>query len=59
MEADPRTKEVHELLVEISRMVGRERFERGRKLLGELVVILGESDPEVTRVRTLLDFLGG
>ena len=59
MEADPRTKEVHELLGEISRLIGRERFERGRELLDDLVGILGESDPEVTRVRTLLDFLEG
>ncbi|MDE0036044.1 MAG: AAA family ATPase [Gammaproteobacteria bacterium] len=59
MEADPRTKKVHELLGEISRTIGRERFEQGRELLEELVAILGESDPEVTRVRTLLDFLEG
>ena len=59
MDADPRTKEVHELLGKISRVVGRERFERGRELLADLIEVLGESDPEVTRIRTLLDFLEG
>lgn len=59
MEADPRTERVHELLGEISRVVGRERFKRGRELLTELIEILGENDPEVTRIRTLLDFLEG
>ena len=59
MEADPRTEEVHELLGEISRVIGRERFERGRELLAKLIGMIGEHDPEVTRVRTLLDFLEG
>lgn len=59
MEADPRTEEVHQLLGEISWVIGRERFVRGRELLANLIGMIGEDDPEVTRVRTLLDFLEG
>ena len=59
MEVDPRTEEVHELLGEISRVIGYERFVRGRELLAKLIGMIGEDDPEVTRVRTLLHFLEG
>ena len=59
MDADPRAREVQKLLTEISRAIGRERFDQGRELLGKLIESIGEDDPEVTRVRTLLDFLEG
>ena len=59
MEADPRTKVVHELLGEISHVLGQQQFDRGRELLRKLVEQLGEADPEVTRLQTLLDFMGG
>ncbi len=59
METDSRTKEVHELLNEISRVISTQNFDRARELLGNLVEQLGEADPEVTRTRTLLDFLEG
>jgi predicted ATP-binding protein involved in virulence len=59
MEADPRTQGVQRLLGEISEVIGRQHFERGRELLAELVDEVGESDPEVTRLRTLLDFMEG
>lgn len=59
MAADPRAKEVAELLSKISRVIGREEFDRARELLSELVDRLGEDDPEVTRLRTLLDFVEG
>ena len=48
-----------ELLSEISREVGKQRYESARVLLAQLVDRLGEDDPEVTRIRTLLDFLAG
>ena len=41
------------------RKSGRQRFEKARVLLARLVERLGEDDPEVTRVRTLLDFMEG
>ncbi len=59
MEADPRTKEVQQILTEISQAIGGQQFDRGRELLGRLVEQLGEADPEVTRLRTLLDFVEG
>lgn len=59
MEADPRAKEVQDLLAEVSTTIGRQDFTRGRELLGKLVDRLGENDPEVTRIRTLLDFVEG
>ena len=59
MEADPRTKDVWKLLREISEQIGRQKFDRSRELLDTLVDRLGEGDPEVTRLRTLLDFLDG
>lgn len=59
MDADPRTQEVNELLSQISQDVGKQRYESARGLLVKLVGQLGEDDPEVTRIRTLLDFMEG
>ena len=59
MDAPPRTTEVEELLTKVSREVGKQRYEDARGLLAQLVSRLGESDPEVTRMRTLLDFMEG
>ena len=59
MDADPRTQEVEALLSEVSQAVGRQRYEHARGLLTQLVDRLGENDPEVTRIRTLLDFMEG
>ena len=59
MSADPRTQDVKELLSEISQEVGKQRYESARGLLNQLVGRLGEDDPEVTRIRTLLDFIEG
>ena len=43
----------------MSREVGKQRYGNARGLLIQLVARLGENDPEVTRVRTLLDFMEG
>jgi hypothetical protein len=59
MEADPRTQEIKELLSRISAEIGELQFARARLSLATLVERLGEDDPEVTRVRTLLDFMEG
>jgi hypothetical protein len=59
MEAGPRTEAVQELLARLSRAIGDEEYENARTLLNELVTKIGEDDPEVTRVRTLLDFMDG
>ena len=59
MDSAPRAKEVSAVLTNISRAIGRQKFEDARELLARLVAVLGESDPEVTRTRTLLDFVEG
>lgn len=59
MGADPRTKKVKGLLLEISQVIGKQQFDLARDLLAQLVDRLGDADPEVTRLRTLLDFMEG
>ena len=59
MEAEPRTENVQKLLVAVSNDVGKQRYDDARESLAQLVGILGEGDPEVTRVATLLAFLEG
>ena len=59
MGSDPRAKEVRELLSEVSQVIARQQFDRARDLLSALVERLGDGDPEVTRLRTLLDFVEG
>ena len=59
MDADSRTQKVTRLLAELSQEIGAQRFDGARALLTRLVEHLGEADPEVTRLQTLLDFLEG
>ena len=54
-----RTQKVAALLSQLSREVAKQRYERARELLAELVTRLGENDPEVTRIRTFIDFMEG
>ena len=59
MDVDPRAAEVEELLSKISQEIGKLRFNGARELLVKLVDHLGDNDPEVTRIATLLDFMEG
>ena len=59
MDAPPRTAEVEDLLTKVSQEVGKQRLEQARGLLAQLVDRLGENDPDVTRITTLLDFVEG
>ncbi len=59
MEAGPRTEEVQDLLSRLSRAIGDEDYKTARELLGELAAHVGENDPEVTRAKTLLEFMEG
>ena len=59
MDADPRATEVKELLSEVSEVIGNEQFDQARDLIDQLVEHLGGKDPEVTRLRTLLEFMEG
>ena len=58
MDTTPRTAEVHALLDKITQDIGLDRYDRAKEHLADLVLKVGESDAEVIRVRTLLDFLG-
>ncbi len=57
MDTDPRAIEIEDLLSNISQEIGKKRYDSARSRLGNLIAYLGENDPEVTRIRTLLDFL--
>ena len=59
MDVDPRTSEVRELLSMVSQVIGKEQFNQARGLIDQLAVRLGDDDPEVTRLRTLLEFMEG
>ncbi len=59
MGTDPRTRDVKALLSKISWTIGDDHYDDARVLLAELSRQLGENDPEVTRVRTLLEFMAG
>lgn len=59
MDTDPRAQEVEALLSQVSQDVGKQRYEKARGSLAQLVDRLGEDDPEVTRIRTLIDFMEG
>ena len=59
MDTRPRSREVADLLSRVSQTFGQQHFDRVRELLEQLAGILGENDPEVTRLRTMLSFLEG
>jgi len=58
MDARPRTEVVQALLSEISVAVGNKNLGRAKEVLVKLITQVGESDPEVIRNRTLLEFMG-
>ncbi|MBF0214723.1 MAG: AAA family ATPase [Magnetococcales bacterium] len=59
MDTNPRTDVTAQLLSQISREIGQNQFDVARKSLSALIEHLGENDPEITRMRTLLDFMEG
>ncbi|GIK80926.1 MAG: ATP-binding protein [Alphaproteobacteria bacterium] len=59
MEAGPRTETVQDLLARLSRAIGETKYDNARALLAELIAQVGEDDPEVARVKTLLEFMEG
>jgi hypothetical protein len=46
-------------LSEISEVIGKEKFDDARKLIAELATKIGEDDPEITGLNTLMVFLEG
>lgn len=61
MDVAARPKAIEEKLQEIAQLSHPETLGQARKALSELAekLELGENDPEITRLRTLLDFMGG
>jgi predicted ATP-binding protein involved in virulence len=57
MEVGPRTEVVQTLLSDISKAVEGKNYGDARKLVAKLIEQVGENDPEVTRTRTLLEFM--
>ena len=59
MDTERRTETVNDLLSKISRVISAHQYDHARASLTELEGQLGNDDPEVTRIRTLLDFMTG
>ena len=61
MDADPRDPEISRLHAEVSRAIGEQDLTKARAALQKLVgrMELGENDPDVARLRILVDFIEG
>ena len=59
MDTPSRTEEVSDLLDRISEELSDSRFDRVSESLQSLIEILGEDDPEVTRIQIYLDLVEG
>ena len=59
MEAEPRNREVSDMLSRVSQLIDSERFREARELLGKLNERVGSNDPDVTGLGTLIDFVEG
>jgi len=46
-------------LDEISEIIGLEKYDDAHKLIAELAIKIGEDEPEITRLTTLMHFLEG
>lgn len=58
MDAKPRSESVGNLLRKLFKLIDEEDFDAARKLLHEIEEELGPDDPEITRARALMTFLG-
>ncbi len=59
MDVRSRNNGVDEELHRLALLIDEERFAAARELIGELEETLGESDPDLTRARTLMAFVEG
>lgn len=57
MESGPRTELIQDLLAQISDTVAAKNYVHAQELLATLTEHVGEDDAEVTRVRTLIEFM--
>jgi predicted ATP-binding protein involved in virulence len=58
MESIPRNAKVQKLLSQISNAISKKSYASANKLVTKLIEQVGEDDPEVTRTKTLLEFMG-
>lgn len=59
MGTSDRNKEIADKLHELFRLIDDEDFDRARQAISKLTAKLGESEPELTRARSLIKFLEG
>lgn len=57
MDTKPRNAGVDDKLATIAKLIGEEKEAEARNVIDGLAKEIGESDPEITRARLLLDFL--
>lgn len=57
MDAKSRNNAVGKRLGDLANLIDQEKFEDARKLYGDLALMVGEDDPEMTRAKTLMAFL--
>jgi predicted ATP-binding protein involved in virulence len=57
MQSGQRTQGIQELLSRISQAIEAKKYAHAKELVGQLAEQVGEDDPEVTRTRTLLEFM--
>jgi len=57
MSTNPRNVAVDEKLTKIAKLIGEEKEKEARKAIDALAKEIGESDPEITRARLLLEFM--
>jgi predicted ATP-binding protein involved in virulence len=57
MDTAPRSERVQRILPEIAATIDAKKYKIARKLLAELKAEVGDNDPEVTRIETLLEFM--
>ena len=59
MDSDSRTKDIQRALSDVSSEISQQHYNKARKMLANPAAVLGENDPEIIRIATLLDFLEG
>jgi hypothetical protein len=61
MDAPSREPEISQLLSQVSQAIGKQDVEKAREVLMMLAqrLELGENDPDITRLRTIIDFTEG
>lgn len=57
MSTKPRNAGVEDKLTKIAKLIGEEKEAEARKAIDTLAEEIGDSDPEITRARLLLDFM--